>query len=521
MIETGKSRTANTLINTSMGIIVRALSLIMSFGLRTVFIRTLGIQYTGVSSLFTDILTVLSLAELGIGSAITYALYRPLADQDERQIAVLMRFFKKAYRIVAAAIVCGGLCLIPFLDSIITDVPDISENTTVIYTLFLLNTAVSYLLIYKATLLTASQRRYIVSKVEIYVSVIKTAVQCILLFATHNYILYLAVTILATAMQNIIISKRVNREYPFLSRYHETIDRDESRTILKDVRALAMYQISGVVLNGTDSIIISAAINTVSVGLLSNYKLIVKSVDNIIRQFYVAVEPSIGNLAVNSDDEYQFHTFLTTQFVTFWISCFCSVSFITLCDPFVNLWLGREYVVSRGIVFALVADFYVTMMVRAVASFRTSNGLFVQGKYRPVIMAFLNVVLSILLANTNGVFGVLIATVISRAATQVWYDPWLVYRRVFHKPVRHYIKLYTEYLAVTVACCVATYYLGQIIAPGDGYISLLIKIFLCIAIPNLTVCLLYRRIDEFKKVLKVAARILEKWREHINGMKRS
>jgi len=514
---TERSRTASTLINTIMGAFVRVSSLLTGFVLRTVFIRTLGIQYTGVSSLFTDILTVLSLAELGIGSAITYALYRPLAERDERQIASLMRFFKKAYRAVAAAVLAFGLCLIPFLGLIVKDVPDIRESTSLIYILFLINSAASYLLIYKSALFTANQRKYIASGIEILISLLKTAVQCICLYAFRDYILFLAITILATVAQNVAISVRADKEYPFLERRKGKIGGEESRGILRDIRALAMYQVSGVVLNSADSIIISAVINTVSVGLVSNYKLIIASVDAVVRQFFLAIEPSIGNLAVSTDEERQYDTFRATQFVAFWVTCFCSVSFFTLCNPFMDLWLGREYLMSGWIVFALVLNFYMTMMARAVASFRTANGLFVQGQFRPVIMALINVALSVPLAYTNGVFGVLIATAVSRAVTQVWYDARLVYRRVFHKPARRYAALYAGYMAVTAACCAAVAFLCRAIPAGNRYLSFTIDACLCVLVPNIIVVLVYGRTEEYQKIRQVAKGIFSKVREKLAG----
>ena len=192
------SRTRKTLYNAFFGVVTRVITLVMSFVTRTIFIKTLGIQYAGVSSVFTDVLTVLSFAELGIGSAITYALYKPIAENDEEQIAKYMTVYKKIYRVIALVVFAVGLLLIPFLDYIITDAPDIQEDIRLIYFLYLLNASVSYLLVYKSTFLTAAQKDYLVSRYKIIISIVRLVVEIIILLLTHNFILYLIVAIAMT-----------------------------------------------------------------------------------------------------------------------------------------------------------------------------------------------------------------------------------------------------------------------------------------------------------------------------------
>ena len=255
-----------------------------------------------------------------------------------------MNFFKCAYQAVALTVLVAGLCFIPFMKYVIVDVPSIREPIILIYLLYLVNASASYLLIYKSTLLIADQRKYLVSSIEIAIAMIRTLMQCVILFVFKNYIGFLGAMIAFTLLQNIVVSVQVDRNYPFLKKYNSKLDKKEISKILKDVKALSLYKIAGAVLNGTDSVIISSVVGTVQVGMVANYKLVIAGVDGILQQFYSAVEPSIGNLAVEAEWDKQFQIFRITQFMTFWISCFSSVLFAVLLNPFMELWLGNLFV---------------------------------------------------------------------------------------------------------------------------------------------------------------------------------
>lgn len=498
-----KSRINSTILNTSMGMLVKSLNVIINFVMRTVFIGSLGNEYNGVSSLFTDILMVLSFAELGIASAITFELYKPLAEEDELHIAKLMNFLKKAYRIVAFTIFAVGLCFIPFMKKVIIDVPGIKESIYLIYILYLMNTSVSYLQIYKSTLLIAAQRKYLVSGIEIIMTMIRVLLQCAVLLILKNYIGYLIIMILFTLSQNMIISIQVDKIYPFLNRYNKQLEEKEIQKIFKDIKALSLYKIAGAVLSGTDSVIISSLVGTVQVGLVANYKLVIAGVDGILQQFYSAVEPSIGNLAVEEDSKRQFQIFKITQFLTFWISCFGSISFVVLLNPFINIWLGEAYVLSKDIVVAMVLNFYVTMMMRSVASFRTANGLFVHGQYRPAVMAVLNIVLSAILGIRWKVFGILIATVLSRLLTQAWFDPLLLYRNVFREPFFNYVKQYIEYAIVTIVGYLIIERISSFVIISNIFWDFTMKFFMIVLLLNLLLILIYAKSMEFREVMVI------------------
>lgn len=505
------SRTRNTFYNALGGILVKFFNIFSAFAIRTVFIYTLGIEYAGISSVFTDILTVLSFAELGIGTAITYALYKPIAEGNTEKISQLMTVFKKVYSVIAISILGLGLLLVPFLDKIITNVPNVKENLTVIYCLYLLETSTSYLLIYKSTFLTAYQKDYLVSKIKVVFSVLKFIVVCLTLILTHSFIIYLVASIIIGILQNISIAIKAEKEFPLLkSKSNIPLSEEEKKTIINDVKALMLYKVSGTVLNGTDSIITSVILGTPVVGVLGNYNLISNQVSGFLMQIFGATAASIGNLAVTSSAEHQRNIFNRMLFLCFWFYCICATCLWVLFNPFMFIWQGSERLFDNITVTCLVIDFYIKGLMSPVTQFRTSNGLFVQGKYRPLIMAILNIGISIILAKRIGISGIILGTIISRALTQLWYDPLLIYRKVFSYPVRSYIIKYIGYFFVTAVSCCISKTLFNLYLSNCGFIGIIIGACLCCFVSCMLVVLVYSRKIEFRETLELIKRVIKR-----------
>ncbi|MEG2701128.1 MAG: hypothetical protein RSA65_00835 [Clostridia bacterium] len=497
-----KSRAQRVAMNTTAGFASKLLGFFVQFFLRAVFIRSLGIEYSGVSSLFTSILSMLSLAELGLGSAITFALYTPLQKGDMRQVARLMNFYRLAYRLVAALVFFGGLCLVPFLDLIIKDVPNIKENITLLYVLYLFQSASSYLLIYRSALLTASQSRYIISIVESVTLVVSTVVEVILLLVFRNFLLYLLACIVFNLLRNIVTSLLAKQRFTPDAQYaHEHLPPEEKRAFLLNVAAMAMYNIAKVAIKATDDIVISSMLGTAIVGFVGNYKIIRSGIDGMIDQFHAALIPSVGNLATTSEGNAagQYRVFQTVNFLSFWVCCCCCCAFFVLMDPFIaDFWLGASYVMPAPIKASIILDFYIANMLYACGTFRNANGLFVQGKWCPAIMAAINVVLSFALVKPLGAFGVLIATAISRIVTQFWYDPRLLFRKLFNRPLREYFVVYLQYAFITLICCAASYGLASLVPNQHKLLHLAALALICLIIPNGVICLLYHRTPQFQ-----------------------
>lgn len=504
---TGSFRTKNVLVNMGTGVMAKILKLFLNFVLKAVFVKVLGIQYIGVSSLFTDVLTILSFAELGIGSAITYALYKPVAEADDKKIAKLMNFYKTAYRAVAAVVFAVGLLLIPFMDVLVTNVPDIKEDITFIYFLYLINTASSYLLIYKSAIIEAKQKKYIISKIEGIMIIVRLVAECSIILAARQFVPYLILEIALTLVQNILIAKEADKEY--IAEKKEFLSKEEKKVLFADIGALAMYQVSGVVLSGTDSVVISAMLGTSLVGYLSYYKLIVNGIVSFLQQFFTSANASVGNLAVEKDSERQYRLFSDINFAVFWLMTICCSCMFMLFRPFIEIWLGREYVLDDWVTAALILDFFFANMIRCVALFRTANGLFVQGKYRPVIMAVLNIGFSITLASKWGMFGVLIATVISRILAQTWYDPWLIYKKVFQKNVWDYYKKILLYIFTIVGSVFILKRIAVRIVIENPFVNFLFLVVISLIVSNALVIIFWNRTKEYRACWKRILSIVE------------
>ena len=498
------SRTRNVIKNTIFGMGIKISLLIMNFVLRRVFIRYLGIQYAGVLGLFVDILNILSFAELGIGTAITYSLYKPIASNDEKQISKLMNFYREAYRCVALTIFVIGLCVIPFLDILVKDVPDIKENIAIIYVMYLLNTSMSYLLIYKSAILVAKQKKYLISKVEGAISIIRFIAEIVVIIVFRNFMLYLIMEMIRTIAQNLWISHVASKEYRSIPNVH--LNKQEKAEIYANVAGLAIYQIAGSIISGTDSAVISAILGTTVVGVLGNYKMITGSVNMLIQQFFSGANASVGNLVAEGDTDRQVKIFEEINFAVFWLTTFCVASFILLFDPFIEVWVGEQYQLSHVAILFLVIDFYIYNMVRAVGLFRTANGLFKQGKIRMIIMVIINIVLSIALAKPFGIEGVLFATIVARLATQVWYDPLLVYREAFNEKVINYFEKYAGYLVTAVIAVGLAYLIGMKIIMDNKYVELFLRACVCVIVPNAVIVVMCHRTHAFKNLMRRISR---------------
>lgn len=505
------TRTGNSIKNSGATIFGRIMTLMMEFILRTVLIKTLGIEYGGVSTLFTDILQVLSLMELGLGSAIIFALYKPLAENDHKKINALMHFYKIAYNIIAAGVFILGLCCVPFLNTIVRDVPDIKEDIRLIFMLYVTASSCSYLVVYKETLIRASQQSRVAVRIEMTVQITFMALESIALFLFHGYLIYLVLRIVTYLVRNLLISIEVKKRFPEVDfSSAERLDQVSRLKLMKDIGAMALYKISGVVLNGTDSIIISAFLGTSIVGIMGHFRMLSNFVTNLTNKVWVAVLPSVGNMAVVDDDNKQYHVFTQVNLASFLFSGFCSVTMFNLMNPLVTVWLGSQYTVSTETAFAIAFNMYLFLTILPFQTFRDANGLFVQGKYRPVIMSIINISLSLALVKPCGLFGVLFATPISRLVTQTWFDPFVVYKHVFKKSPMPYYKEFIMHSIISLGSGAAIWYILEWMQIGGGLVRLMVGSVMCVVLLPLLYFFLFRKNEQFTQLIHYSKRMINR-----------
>lgn len=504
---TENSRTKNAMINALTGSAMQVVNVVLGFVGRTIFIYLLNSDYLGVNSLYTNILTVLSFAELGIGSAIVFSLYKPIADQDKAKIQALMKLYRMAYRIIGGAIFILGLCVIPFMGYIIKDAPDVKENLILIYILFLVNTSVSYFYSYKKTLITASQKDYIVQIYTRVFQLIQILLQSIFLILTHEYIIYLIIYIVCTIGQNVALSIKADKLYPFLrEKNNNKLSREETKSIFANVKALFIYKFGSVILNGTDNIIISSIISVATVGITSNYTMLMNNVTNVIGGAINSLTASVGNLSVKGSKDQIKNVMHQLLMMCVWLYGFISIGFFVLVNEFVSLWIGKNYLLDQVVVFAILFSLYINGVQYAAYTFRTTQGLFVQSRWIPLISAGINIVLSIWWGKSIGLTGIFIATGISRLFTTTVVDPWLVYKNNFNKkPYDYYLKYVLETVGVVLNGIIQVRLIA--IIPMLGWIGFFVKVLVICITTNLVFLLEFGWTKDFRALSK---RILPK-----------
>lgn len=492
-----RSRTENSIINSAMSIVTQVLTVVLNFAVKTVFIKMLNDEYLGVNGLFTNIITMLSLADLGIGIAIPYSLYKPLAKKDEHKINVLMNFYKKVYTIIGIAVLLIGLSLTPFLGLIIKDIPKNVPHLSLIYILFVIHSASSYFFVYKKFLIDSDQKGYITSRIIFTFSTLLSIIQIILLVTTKNYILFLLSSIILVIIQNIYISSKANKLYPFIrNKTDEKLEKEDMEGIKKNVSSLFIYKVGTVIMNGTDNIIISKFIGLIIVGFYSNYVLIINSITTVLNQIFNAITSSIGNLVVTTNKKRSKEVYDNLNFANFWLYALFGVCIIVLINPFINIWIGKKYVMGFSIVFLLVLNFYVLGMQSVTNSFRNAYGLFWIAKYRPIIMVIINIVISVVLVQFIGIEGVLIGTLVSRLVTTAWLDPYIVHKYGFEISPKSYYIDYLKYLVIFIAISIILNYFVSMVAINNIFILILIAILVVISV-NVILVLLFFKTSEF------------------------
>ena len=437
-----KSRTIKSTKNVIYSFGLQIGQLVINFLARTVFIYTLGVQYLGVNGLFTNILTLLSLTELGFGNAIIYSMYKPLAEGDTKKLAALMNFYKKIYRKIAVVIFTIGMLLVPFLQNIISteDITIGMDKIQIYYVLFLLNSVVSYLFAYKSTIISADQKLYIVKKYTFISLVIQNILQVIFLLITHNYIVYLIIQIICTFGNNLYIAIKAKKMYPYVDD-KELLPKKEKKKIYNNVGSIFIYKISGTILNNTDNILISMLVSTVLVGYYSNYTMIINALQGIITIVFTAVTASVGNLNTSSNLKRKCEVFEDMTLITFWILGVTSICLMNGLSDFISLWVGQDYVLSYDILIIIVVNYYIYGNMNPIWTYRDTTGIFKDAKNVSIILAILNLILSIALGKVTGMFGILLATAISRLLTTFWYQPYILYKKIFKTKIwMYYLK---------------------------------------------------------------------------------
>lgn len=502
-------RTQNSLRNVIAAFIGQLFGVIISFVSRLFFIRYLGSEYLGLDGLFTNILTILSLAELGVGSAMVFNLYKPIAEDDKEKIKSLMRVYKLAYRVIGIIVIALGIIMIPVYRHLMDSVPDI-ENLDIIFILFVLNTAISYFYSYKKSLIVCDQKKYITTIIKYICYFLLNVLQIVVLAVTHNYILFLICQISFTFIENILNSIQANRMYPYLKEKNvKKLEKEEKDKIKKNVFAMLFHKVGNVVVNSTDNIIISKYIGLVQVGLYSNYYMVTNALVIITNQVFEAVVASVGNLGASNDNKKIKEVFNNLFLLNFWIFGLLATTLAVIFNDFITLWVGKEFVFDIYIVYTIVLAFYLRGIRKSCLTFRDALGIFWYDRYKPVVECLINLIVSIILAKKIGVLGVFIGTIISYVTTSLWVEPYVLYKYGFKEKVRDYFKRLCIYTLVGFASFFVMKYMCNFIN-GISISKFILKGIICVVVFNLIFIVCFFRTKEFKYYLNMIKGFMNK-----------
>lgn len=500
-----ESRTVNAGKNAVSAIGNKIIILILTFISRKFFIQYIGVEYLGINGLFSNILTLLSMADLGLGTAMNVSLYKPIAENDYRKLSALLNYFRKLYIIIAAGVMVIGLALMPFLKYIVNMDQDI-PYLYVYYAVFVLKSAVSYLFIYKSSIVRADQKAFQINKVEVYTNVVKVVLQLVVVMTLHSYLVYILLDVVTIVVQNFTVSHIADKNYPFI-KLKEELSSEEKKDIFSDISSVFLYKIAWSLLNGTDNILMSMMIGTIYVGYYSNYYTITSNLELFIALLFTSLTASIGNLVATSTAENRYKTFKTMQMIGFWISGIVSVCLLFLMQDFIVLWLGEEMLLDNITLVAIIVNIFFSICMRPVWTFREGTGMYRQIRYIMFVTAILNLVLSIILGKIIGLSGIIFATAIAKLTTYFWYEPNILFKNFFNKKVGSY---YLDYVVNTILIfiCIGLCYIPLHFITEISIFTWLLKALICLVIINLVYFIRYSKTEELKNVKQKATQLL-------------
>lgn len=494
-----QGRTKKSIINIISALVGQALAIAFGFATRMIFVKQLGDTYVGVNGLCTSIVGLLSLAELGVGESINYKLYKPLAENNFEKLKSIMKLYKTVYWVIGIVITVIGIALLPFLSFFFktSDVQSV-DHLYMIFILFVLNSASSYFFSYKRALIISDQKRYIVNIYHYAFYCLLNICQILILLKTKSFILYLIVMILSTVGQNIIISIRTDKLYPFLKEKEVAkLGKDEVNEIKKNTLALLYHKIGSQVVNSTDNILASKIIGITIVGIYSNYLLVTNALNTIIAQLFSAITASVGNLGVTENEEKSESILKNLFFGNFWFICIVCAAFYSSIEILISQMFGEQRVLNHAVLLCIVINLYLYNIRRTAWTFRDGYGLFWFDRYKAIVEAIINLVISIILGIKIGLIGILVGTIVSTIITSLWIEPYILYKYAFKMSVATYFINLGKYTAITGIIC----FLCRLIVENiglHGYLGFIIGCSISAIFVCCFVFLIFGRTTEFR-----------------------
>lgn len=490
-------RTEKSIKNVFFAMILQVITTVLSFVTRTILVRTIGMDLLGLNGLFTEVISALSLAELGIGSSIAYSLYKPVAENDQYRICQLMRLYKKAYHIIAGITLFIGLALTPWINYLVKEVDINLSYIRIVYVLFVLQLSTSYLFSYKITLLNVDQKNYIFSKVSALVKVIGTGIQIAIVILTHNYILYLVATICMSLTINLITSLYVERYYTYLKQTVDKIDGKEMKEIFFNMKNIFIKSVSGKITGSTDNILISTLISTMLVGFYSNYNLVLNLIRTFVAQIYSGIFNSVGNMMATEDNKRCEQIFSRLNYIYFIIATIASVCVLNCMESFIIVWLGQQYLLERNVLTVCSIMIYIEIICKPLWLIMEVSGLFSLDKYASIVGSTANLIVSIILGIKLGIVGIFIGTCLTYVIQMLFKAYFLYHCRWKISPFLYYKRWGLEIFAGMLLMIMCRYICNQIVVQSAFFQFLLNAVVSVVIVVSFILVVTFRS-DEFK-----------------------
>ncbi len=491
--------------NTLVGVLSQAVSALTGAIVQLVFIKFMIKEYLGAKSLFSNILEFLSLAELGIGLVLVYSMYQPLAEKSERKLIALTQFYRKAYRLIAAMVFGSGLCLMPFLSFFIEDMDQV-PHARLIFFLYLVSSASSYFFVYKQSILNADQRIYIVHLFSTVFSIVQCVLQILVLVSgsPYRFYYYLIVQTVLGVFKNFLLTRKASKLYPFLnSREKIPLTKEEKTAIYKNVFAMFNHRVGAVVLGSTDNLLISKFIGIIYCGIYGNFKMIVNLMNAFVGQFFNAMLSSVGNMNALESKDTVYKTFKYLHFLSFWMDTFCTVAFIELANPVLMMALtvmGVQDVQSYSFTFPTILmiglNFYMIGIRKVPLTFKEAMGLLWNDRYKPIVEAVINVVISVAAIQMMGIAGIFFGTIFSMMVTSLWVEPLVLFRHGLKRSMKEFWAKEAVYLSFSGAMIALTHW-ADLQLHLTGWAEILAKLGVCLLLPNAVTAVCFCRMKEF------------------------
>ncbi len=498
----------NSARNLVFGILKYVITLLFPFLVRSLLITKFGMEYIGLGSLFTSILGILNLSELGFSSAIIYALYKPIANNDTDKINGYMGLFKRIYMVIGISMLTIGMIFCPIIQFLIHGAIPSDINIYLLFIIQLLNSSFSYLFSgYKSALLIANQRADIYTKIQIIAQMMVYCLEITSIIVFENYYIYASSILIGNILTNILLSQYTKVSFPYFHG-HKNLLPDEKKELYGNVKSLFGHQLDAVVINSADSIVISSFLGLKLLGIYNNYYMIFNAILNLLIVIANSFVATIGNSVVRNGQDKNYEDFGLFSYVLGLIDIICAVLMVCLYQPFIRLWTGGENTLPFITMCLLVISFYVRQIRRPVITYKAACGLWKQDRYKPYIAACINLIANLILVQFIGLNGVIISTIISMVLIEFPWETTVLFHSYFKQSKKNfYIDQAVKILELIIIGCVV-YFVG-IKIPDGTYVFFFVKAVSLALLTIMLIVFVNIRDKRFRNVAAYAIRLLQ------------